>query len=91
MAKKYSIAEARAAVYQKKLKAKKGTFEVGLPHETLTRHGGRNSRGIRVAVAILEACHRCGKQRILVCPVYSEWLNLLVYRQCALEALRLIQ
>jgi hypothetical protein len=47
MAKKYSIAEARAAVHQKRLKAKKGTFEVGLPHESLTRHGGRNSRGIR--------------------------------------------
>jgi hypothetical protein len=47
MAKKYSIAEARAAVHQKRLKAKKGTFEVGLPHETLTCHGGRNSRGIR--------------------------------------------
>jgi hypothetical protein len=41
MAKKYSIAEARAAVYQKRL------FEVGLPHEPLTRHGGRNPRGIR--------------------------------------------
>jgi hypothetical protein len=40
MAKKYSIAEARAAVYQKRL------FEVGLPKETVTRHGGRNSRGI---------------------------------------------
>jgi hypothetical protein len=37
MSKKYSIAEARAALYQKTLKA----------HETLTRHGGRNSRGIR--------------------------------------------
>jgi hypothetical protein len=41
MSKKYSIAEARAAVYQERL------FEVGLPHETLTRHGGRNSHGIR--------------------------------------------
>jgi hypothetical protein len=37
MAKKYSIAEARAALYQKTPKA----------HETLTRHGGRNSRRIR--------------------------------------------
>jgi hypothetical protein len=41
-----------------------------------------------VAVEILEVSHRCGKQRILVCRVYSEWLNLFVCRQC--EALRLI-
>ena len=45
-----------------------------------------------IAVAILEAGHRCVKQCILVCRVYSEWLNLLICRQCVLdEALRLIQ
>jgi hypothetical protein len=44
-----------------------------------------------VAVEILEACHRCGKQRILVCRVYYEWLNLLVCRQCALVAMRSIR